>query len=32
MAKVSESFMRLQAGYLFPEVARRIDAWQQKNA
>lgn len=31
MAKASESFMRLQAGYLFPEVARRIDAWQQKN-
>ena len=31
MARVSEDFMRLQSGYLFPEVARRIRAWQERN-
>ncbi len=31
MARVSEDFMKLQSGYLFPEVARRIRAWQEKN-
>ena len=31
MARVSEEFLLLQSGYLFPEVARRIRAWQEKN-
>ncbi len=31
MARASEDFMRLQSGYLFPEVARRIKAWQERN-
>ena len=31
MANVSEDFLRLQSGYLFPEVARRIRIWQEKN-
>ncbi len=31
MASVNEDFLRLQSGYLFPEVARRIRAWQEKN-
>lgn len=31
MAFANEDFLRLQSGYLFPEVARRISAWQQKH-
>lgn len=31
MANISEDFLRLQSGYLFPEVARRIRIWQEKN-
>lgn len=31
MAKVNDDFLRLQSGYLFPEVARRIKAWQERN-
>ncbi len=31
MARVNEDFLNLQSGYLFPEVARRIRAWQEKN-
>ena len=31
MARASEEFLALQSGYLFPEVARRIRAWQEKN-
>ncbi len=31
MAKVSSSFMRLASGYLFPEIARRAAAWQERN-
>ena len=31
MARCSEYFMRLSSGYLFPEVARRTRAWQEKN-
>ena len=31
MARASEDFMKLQSGYLFPEVARRIRAWQERN-
>ena len=31
MARCSEYFMRLSSGYLFPEVARRTKAWQEKH-
>lgn len=31
MIKVNENFLKLQAGYLFPEVARRVRAYQAKN-
>ena len=31
MAKVNEAFLRLASGYLFPEIARRTKAWQQRN-
>ncbi len=31
MAKVNENFLKLQAGYLFPEVGRRVRAYQAKN-
>ncbi len=31
MARASEDFMKLRSGYLFPEVARRIRAWQERN-
>ena len=31
MASASEDFMKLRSGYLFPEVARRIRAWQERN-
>jgi len=31
MAKINENFLKLQAGYLFPEVARRVRAYQAKN-
>ncbi len=31
MVKANEAFMHLKAGYLFPEVARRIEAWQQRH-
>ena len=31
MARCSEYFMRLSSGYLFPEVARRIRRWQERN-
>ena len=31
MARANEDFLRLQSGYLFPEVARRIRAWQERN-
>ena len=31
MAKVNEDFLRLASGYLFPEIARRTKAWQQRN-
>jgi LL-diaminopimelate aminotransferase len=32
MAHVNENYRKLQAGYLFPEIARRVDAFQQANA
>lgn len=31
MTKVNENYLKLQAGYLFPEVARRVRAYQAKN-
>ena len=31
MAKVNEDFLKLSGGYLFPEIARRTRAWQEKN-
>ena len=31
MAYPSEDFALLNAGYLFPEIARRIGEWQQRN-
>ena len=31
MATVNENFLKLQAGYLFPEVARRVRAFQAGN-
>ncbi len=31
MAKVNDDFLMLASGYLFPEVARRTKAWQEKN-
>jgi LL-diaminopimelate aminotransferase len=31
MATINEHFLKLQAGYLFPEVGRRVRAFQAKN-
>ncbi len=31
MAKINENFLKLQAGYLFPEIGRRIRAFKAKN-
>jgi LL-diaminopimelate aminotransferase len=31
MAKINENFLKLQAGYLFPEVGRRVRAFKEKN-
>ena len=31
MALVNENFLKLKAGYLFPEIARRVTAFQQEN-
>lgn len=31
MTRINENFLKLQAGYLFPEVARRVRAYQAKN-
>ena len=31
MATINENFLKLQAGYLFPEVARRVCAYQAEN-
>ena len=31
MATINENFLKLQAGYLFPEVGRRVRAYQEKN-
>jgi LL-diaminopimelate aminotransferase len=31
MATINENFLKLQAGYLFPEISRRVRAFQAKN-
>jgi len=31
MTTINENFLKLQAGYLFPEISRRIRAFQTKN-
>lgn len=31
MIKVNENFLKLEAGYLFPEIGRRIEAFKAKN-
>ncbi len=31
MIKINENFLKLRAGYLFPEISRRIRAFQTKN-
>ncbi len=31
MATINENFLKLQSGYLFPEIARRVRAFQSKN-
>ncbi|MHC4643733.1 MAG: LL-diaminopimelate aminotransferase, partial [Planctomycetota bacterium] len=31
MATINEHFLKLRAGYLFPEVSRRVRAYQEKN-
>ncbi len=29
---INENFLKLKAGYLFPEIARRVNAWTETNA
>lgn len=29
MPKINENFLKLKAGYLFPEIARRVNAWTE---
>lgn len=31
MARINENFLKLKAGYLFPEIGRRVGAYQQAN-
>jgi len=31
MIKINENFLKLKAGYLFPEISRRVSAYQGKN-
>ncbi|MDX1682760.1 MAG: LL-diaminopimelate aminotransferase [Phycisphaeraceae bacterium] len=31
MARINENYLKLQAGYLFPEIARRVDAFAAEN-
>ncbi|MHC4758144.1 MAG: LL-diaminopimelate aminotransferase, partial [Planctomycetota bacterium] len=31
MAKINENFLKLQAGYLFPEIGRRVRAYKEEN-
>ena len=30
MAKINQNFLKLSGGYLFPEIARRTRAWQER--
>jgi LL-diaminopimelate aminotransferase len=32
MAYINENFLKLKAGYLFPEIARRVSSFQQQNS
>ena len=32
MALINENFLKLKAGYLFPEIARRVKAYTESNA
>ncbi len=31
MAKINENYLKLQAGYLFPEIGRRVNEYQKNN-
>ncbi|MGB2266706.1 MAG: LL-diaminopimelate aminotransferase, partial [Akkermansiaceae bacterium] len=31
MMKINENFLKLKAGYLFPEIGRRVTAWTEAN-
>ena len=31
MALINENYLKLAAGYLFPEIGRRVKAFQEKN-
>ena len=31
MARINENFLKLKAGYLFPEIARRVTAFNEAN-
>ncbi|MBP82343.1 MAG: LL-diaminopimelate aminotransferase, partial [Verrucomicrobiales bacterium] len=31
MARINENFLKLKAGYLFPEIARRVNAYTEAN-
>ena len=31
MAEINENFLKLQAGYLFPEIGRRVRAFKAEN-
>jgi len=31
MAKINENYLKLEAGYLFPEIGRRVKAFQKAN-
>ena len=31
MARLNDNYLKLAAGYLFPEIARRMDAFKQAN-
>ena len=31
MAKLNENFLKLKAGYLFPEIGRRVAAFSEAN-
>ncbi|MBE9019091.1 LL-diaminopimelate aminotransferase, partial [Chroococcidiopsidales cyanobacterium LEGE 13417] len=31
MAKINDNYLKLKAGYLFPEIARRVNAFAEEN-